>query len=83
MSEQQITPEEEIRLLKEELASKTVECEKLRTILVHAFPEKSGALFVCGVGETEEGGELPMHLLVSPAYGADVRDTVVYELKRS
>ena len=44
--------------------------EKLAQILRHAYPEKSGAFFICGAGLVGDDG-LPDHVSICPAYGAD------------
>ena len=50
--------------------------EKLAQILRHAYPEKSGAFFICGAGPIGNDG-LPDHVSICPAYGADW--SVLYE----
>ncbi len=45
--------------------------QKLKTILIHANPEKSGAYFICGeMGAKDEFG-LPKGILVCPHFGLE------------
>ncbi len=54
-----------------EIATLIAENERLKTLLRHAFPEKSGQYFICG-GSTElDGDGLPKTILVCPSFGAD------------
>jgi len=43
---------------------------KLKKILVHIFPEKSGQYFICGDSVTLKNG-LPDMIMVCPTYGSD------------
>lgn len=45
--------------------------EKLKTILSHSTPEKSGQFFVCGEGGEKDSMGLPEMIMVCPAYGLD------------
>ena len=45
--------------------------ERLKTILRHLFPEKSGKFFICGATNERDDYGLPTTILVCPAYGAD------------
>ena len=46
--------------------------EKLKTILVHAQPDKfAGMFFICGEGGNKDTMGLPEKILVCPAYGLD------------
>jgi hypothetical protein len=55
----------------EKIAQLTLENERLKTMLRHVFPEKSGQYFICG-GSTElDRDGLPKTILVCPSFGAD------------
>ena len=48
------------------------EVAKWKQMLRSAFPEKTGAMFICG---RSGGGGIPDRIHVCPAYGADVTYT--------
>ena len=45
--------------------------QKLKKIMLHAYPEKSGAYFICGEGGEKDAMGLPELISVCPAYGLD------------
>ena len=54
-----------------DIARLVAENERLKTLLRHAFPERSGQYFICG-GSTElDGDGLPKIILVCPTFGAE------------
>lgn len=58
-------------MIQHEIERLTKENERLKTILGHAFPERSGMYFICG-GSTEiDSHGLPKTLLVCPQHGAE------------
>lgn len=52
--------------------------ERFQTAFRTAVPEKSGAMFICGMSPSSEPYGLPDVLFVCPAYGADVSATTAY-----
>jgi hypothetical protein len=55
------------------------ECEKLKNIIRHLLPEKSGHYFIFGDGGNKDANGLPDLIFICPAYGSDV--TEIYEKK--
>lgn len=53
--------------------------ETFSRIFASAFPEKSGAYFICGGSPVETQDGLPDRIFVCPAYGADVQMTTIYK----
>jgi hypothetical protein len=47
------------------------ENEKLKGILRKVFPEKSGDIFICGIGGETDSVGLPETIYICPAYGLD------------
>jgi len=56
--------EERIKELEEENA-------RLIGILKKVFPEKSGDIFICGIGGEKDSLGLPENIYVCPSYGLD------------
>ena len=53
------------------LAALQEENEKLKTIIRHLFPEKTGLYFVCGESGDKDRMGLPEKILVCPSHGVD------------
>jgi len=45
--------------------------QKLKTILLHSQPERSGVYFICGEGGERDSMGLPERINVCPALGLD------------
>jgi hypothetical protein len=45
--------------------------QKLKTIVLHSEPERSGVYFICGEGGERDSMGLPEKINVCPAYGLD------------
>lgn len=53
--------------------------ERLKTIFIHAAPERSGMYFICGEGGEKDLTGLPERIMVCPAYGVDANLTKIYK----
>jgi hypothetical protein len=73
--------EQELEQLKAEYFDLQVRHEKLRTILSHVFPEKTGSYFISGQSGMVDSTGLPDVIYVCPTYGVDWVTT--YERKET
>lgn len=55
-------------------------CDKQATILISAFPEKSGSFFITGASSGRDKNGLPEVIHVCPSYGSDVLRTYRIEI---
>lgn len=63
--------EQELEQLKAKYFDLQVRHEKLRTILQHVFPEKTGSYFISGQAGMVATDGLPDIIFVCPTYGVD------------
>ena len=50
----------------------------MRKMFLHEFGLDKGVYFICGEGGNKDANGLPDTIHVCPAYGSDIRNTVIY-----
>lgn len=55
----------------EEVKKIEQENEKLKNIIIHLLPDRTGVYFICGEGGTKDEMGLPEAIFVCPSYGLE------------